>query len=55
MEKIVFSRKIAIELRKKGCKILRVEINHKHPQYDCYIFKADEKFLKLFDQILSNK
>lgn len=55
MEKTVFSRRIAYELRKRGCKILRVEPNQLHPQFDCYIFKADEKFLKLFDQILSNK
>lgn len=55
MEKTVFSRRIAYELRKQGCKILRVEPNHLHPQFDCYIFEADEKFLKLFNQILNNK
>ena len=49
MEKTVFSRRIAYELRKQGCKILRVEPNHLHPQFDCYIFEADEKFLKLLN------
>ena len=37
--KIVYTRRIAYELRKLGFKILRTEPDKRNPYYDNYIFK----------------
>lgn len=35
----IYSRRIALELRKKGFKILKTDINENFPQYDVYLFE----------------
>lgn len=42
----VFSRRVALELRKKGFKILKTEINYKRPQFDVYCFEKTEALEK---------
>lgn len=41
----IYSRRIALELRKKGFKILKTDINENFPQYDVYLFE-DTKQLR---------
>lgn len=41
-EKIIYTKQLALELRKKGCKLLRTGINENFPQYDTYIFEDSE-------------
>lgn len=43
MEKKIFSRKLAVYLREKGCRIIRTEVNIYKPNFDVYIFEDDEK------------
>lgn len=43
MTKKIFSRKLAIYLREKGCKIITTEINRYKPNLDVYIFEDGEK------------
>ena len=38
-EKKIFTKKLAIYLRKKGFRIVGTEVNYKYPQYDVYVFK----------------
>lgn len=38
-EKKIFTRKMALFLRKQGLKILRTEPNTHKPQFDVYVFK----------------
>lgn len=38
-EKVIFSRKMAYELRKAGFNIIRVEPNRRKPEFDVYIFE----------------
>lgn len=38
-EFIVYSKRLALELRLKGFKILRTGVNPNHPQFDTYIFE----------------
>lgn len=38
-EIVIYTRKLAYELRKKGFKILRTDINKNFPQYNTYIFE----------------
>ena len=42
-EKLVFSRRIAAELRKQGFRLLRTIPNHNNPKYDVYIFEDTEE------------
>ena len=39
----VFSRRVALELRRKGFKIIKTEVNFKWPQFDVYCFENSEK------------
>lgn len=41
-EKIIFTRKMAYELRKLGFKIIRVVPDEKKPYFDNYIFEDTE-------------
>lgn len=38
-ERIIFSRKFCIELRKLGFHFIRVEPNLKHLEFDCWVFE----------------
>lgn len=54
-EKICYSQQIAIELRKRGFKIKRTEVNHRYPQYDVYIFDESDELEQNFEQILAER
>ncbi len=51
MEKVIFSKRLAIELRTRGFKIIRTEPNRRKPQYDCYVFEYTEALQKELDKI----
>ena len=38
-EKVIYTRRVAYELRKMGFPIVRVEINPNKPEFDCYVFE----------------
>lgn len=44
--KIIYSRNVAYELRKKGFKILRTEPNPRKPQFDLYVFEASPELFE---------
>lgn len=46
MEKIVFTRKMAYELRKLGFKIIRTEPDMKRPEFDNYVFEDSVELQK---------
>ena len=54
MEFIVYTRRIAFELRKQGFDIIRTEINPTHPQFECWVFNKTEELVKAFER-LANK
>ena len=37
--RLIFTKKLAIYLRKQGFKILGTDINYNHPEYDVWIFE----------------
>lgn len=37
-EKIIYSRRVAYELRKLGFHIIRLDVNPHFPQYNTYVF-----------------
>ena len=42
-ERVIYSKRLAFELRKQGFVLLRTDINKNFPQFDVYIFQDDEK------------
>lgn len=51
MEKVVYTRWVACELRKQGFPIVRVEVNPNKPEFDCYVFAATPEMLDAFTAI----
>ena len=49
--KRIYSKSVALELRKMGFKIIRTEPNEKYPQYDTYIFQSDHDLEYALTQI----
>lgn len=43
-EYVIYTKRIAYELRKKGFKLIRTGINPNFPQYITYIFQNSEAF-----------
>jgi hypothetical protein len=51
----VFTKRIAIELRKLGYRIVYTEPNYNKPQFDVYVFKKTEKLLEDFKKITKSQ
>lgn len=49
----IFSRSIAIELRKKGFKIIKTEPNYKKPELDVYFFEDTPGFREVLNKIVN--
>ena len=54
MYKKIFTKKLAYELRARGCKLLATEVNIYKPQYDVYIFEETEYFKKCLTELTQN-
>ena len=54
-EYLIYTKKLALELRRLGFKILRTDINKNYPQYDVYIFKDSEELQRAITQLNKNK
>lgn len=55
MEKIVYTRKMAYELRKLGFKIIRTEPDMKRPEFDNYVFEDSVELQKAMAQISNRR
>lgn len=51
MEYVIYTNRIAKQLREKGFKIVRTGINERHPQFDTYIFEDSEEFQQALTEI----
>lgn len=51
MTKIIYSKRIATELRKRGCKFIKCGVNENFPQFNTYIFEYDEKLEKALQEL----
>ena len=49
----VYTKKVAIQLREQGFRIVTTGINKNFPQYDTYIFRDTEEFRKALDKIVN--
>lgn len=51
MEKVIYTRWLAIELIKAGFPVVRVEANPDKPQFDCWVFAETPEFKVAFSNI----
>lgn len=51
----IYTRKVALELRKRGFYICGTEPNERFPQYDVYLFKDSPAFRQTFYDLTHNK
>ena len=47
----IFTKRIAIELRKRNFKIIGTEPNYKKPQLDVYIFESSDELKKVLREL----
>lgn len=52
-EKMVFSRRIASELRKQGFKMIKTIPNHNNPKLDVYIFEDTPELNNAWNDVLA--
>lgn len=51
----IYTRKVAIKLRERGFPIVKTDVNHRYPQFDCYFFLDTEDFQKELSKITKEK
>lgn len=51
----VYTRWIAVELRKLGFKIIGTDINEYNPEFKVWIFEESEEFLQAFRLVSQSK
>lgn len=54
-EKKIFNRKLALELRKRGFRIIKTEPNFYKPEFDVYIFKDSVELQSALTDITQKK
>lgn len=50
--KKIYSKKVALELRKRGFKIVGTEPNSNFPQFDVYLFESTPELENAFNGIM---
>ena len=53
-KKLVFNRKIAAELRKRGFELIETMPNHNNPKLDVYVFEDTIELNAAWGEILKN-
>ena len=53
--KRIYTKSVALELRKRGFKIIRTEPNENYPQFDVYVFEGGDAFEKALTEITRSR
>lgn len=53
--KRIYTKSLALELRKKGFKIIRTEPNKNYPQFDVYIFQGEKELENELTKIMNSR
>lgn len=53
--KRIYSKSVALELRKRGFKIIRTEPNERYPQFDAYIFQNSKSLENALTEITNSR
>ena len=54
-EYTIYAKWLAIKLREEGFRIIRTEVNQKHPQYDCWVFEDSTDLQIAISYLTKNK
>ena len=55
LTKRIYTKSVALELRKRGFKIIGTEPNENRPEFDVYIFENNNSFKKALTEITSSR
>lgn len=55
MTKRIYTKSVALELRKRGFKIIRTEPNENKPEFDVYVFEYNTKFKNALTEITRSR
>ena len=50
-EKIIYTKRIALELRRRGFTLLYTGINENFPQYNTYVFEETPELLRVLSEL----
>lgn len=53
--KRIYTKSLALELRKRGFKIIRTEPNENYPQFDVYIFESNNDLKVALTEITNSR
>ena len=53
--KRIYTKSVALELRKRGFKIIRTEPNENKPEFDVYVFEETENLRKALTEITTSR
>lgn len=53
--KRIYTKSVALELRRRGFKIIRTEPNENKPEFDVYIFKDTPRFKAALTDITNSR
>ena len=53
--KRIYTKSVALELRKRGFRIIRTEPNENKPEFDVYIFEETENFKAALTDITNSR
>lgn len=53
--KRIYTKSVALELRKRGFKIIRTEPNENYPQYDVYVFENNTHLKEVLTEITNSR
>lgn len=51
----IYSRWLAVALRKEGFKMVATDVNEYHPKYDVYIFEDNENLQRAITRLTAKK
>lgn len=52
--KVIFTRRIYIELLEYGIKPIETLPNPGHPEFDCWVYERNDEFINAYDKIMEN-
>ena len=55
MTKRIYTKSVALELRKRGFKIIRTEPNENKPEFDVYVFEDNINFKNALTEITRSR
>ena len=53
--KRIYTKSVALELRRRGFRIIRTEPNENHPEFDVYVFESNQGLKDALTEITNSR